>query len=197
MNFIDFAVEERLVSDSERAAFGAFASMVEAGSVAARTENAIAFADVLGNPGEFAQYLQGASGERLARIDHLLRTFRENVELLVHKTWVEKTDEKRKERLLEELSAFDREFRDGAVLPAFRRFVSLSRSVAHLLFGTQSRADDFLLYCFRIDPKLGLFFWYIGELESRSRDESSDVSCPSEELLTVETLIGIYVLSSF
>lgn len=195
MNFIEYAVDERLVSDSERLAFGAFASMAEASQASVRNVNAIAFADILGNPGEFAQYVQGSSGDRLARIDHLLKTFRENVELLVHKTWVEKTDEKRKEKLLEELSAFDREFRDGAVLPAFRRFVALSRSIAHLLFGNQSRAEDFLLYCFRIDPKLGLFFWYIGELETRSREEAS--SRGSEELLTVETLIGIYVLSSF
>lgn len=194
---MEFAVDERLVSDAERVAFGAFASLVEASSATERAGYAVAFADILGNPGEFGQYIRGNSGDRLARIDHLLKIFRENVELLVHKTWVEKSDEKRKEKLLEELVAFEREFRDGSVLPAFRRFVALARSIAHLLFGAQSRADDFLLYCFRIDPKLGLFFWYVGELEAASREETMSNKHSSEDLLTVETLIGIYTLSSF
>lgn len=197
MNFAEYAVEERLVSDAERVAFGAFASMVSASSALPRGDAAIAFADILGNPGEMRQYVHGSSAERLARIDRLLKIFRENVELLVHKTWVEKSDEKRKEKLLEELAAFEREFRDGTVVPAFKRFVALARSIAHLLFGVQSRADDFLLYCFRIDPKLGLFFWYVGELEAQSREESGSGIRISEELLTLETLVGIYILSSF
>jgi len=193
MNFMEYAVDERLVSDAERAAFEVYASMVSASSASRRAEHAVSFADILGNPGEFRQYVQGGSGERLARIDRLIRIFHENCELLVHKTWVEKSDEKRKEKLLDELSSFEREFRDGAVVPAFRRFIALSRSIAHLLFGAQSRADDFLLYCFRIDPKLGLFFWFVGELEAQSREESGY----SEDLLTVETLVGMYVLASF
>jgi hypothetical protein len=197
MNFVEFAVDERLVSDAERVAFQAFAAMVAASSATERAEQAVAFADILGNAGEFRQYAIGSSGDRLARIDHLLKVFRENVELLVHKTWVEKTDEKRKEKLLEELLAFERDFRDGAVLASFRRFVALARSIAHLLFGHQSRAEDFLLYCFRIDPKLGLFFWYVGELETLLRDAASQELRSGDDLMTIETLVGIYVLSSF
>jgi len=195
MDFPEFAVEERLVSDSERVAFDAFSRLEASRTAQERVDSAVAFADVLGNPAEFKQYVAGASGDRLARIDRLLRVFEENVELLVHKTWVEKSDEKRKEKLLEELSSFEREFRDGAVPQSFKRFVALARSIAHLLFGAQSHADDFLLYCFRIDPKLGLFFWYLGELETQSREEGQ--SAVSEDLMTTETLIGIYILSSF
>jgi len=196
MDFPEFAVEERLVSDSERVAFDAFAHLEGSRTAQERADSAVAFADVLGNPGEFQQYVTGSSGDRLARIDRLLRVFKENVELLVHKTWVEKSDEKRKEKLLEELSSFEHEFRDGAVQQSFKRFVALARSIAHLLFGGQSNADDFLLYCFRIDPKLGLFFWYLGELESQSRREAGQPSV-SDELMMSETLIGIYILSSF
>ncbi|MBL8965943.1 MAG: hypothetical protein JNG85_02975 [Spirochaetaceae bacterium] len=196
MTFDVFAVDATLVSDAERMAFDAFPRLVGAGSAQARAEAAVAFADILGCPGEFRQYALGPQAERLVRIERLLRIFRENVELLVHKTWVEKTDEKRKEKHLEELLAFERDFRDGQVMPAFRRFVSLARSLAQLLFGAQSRADDFLLYCFRIEPKLGLFFWYVGELEVQAR-EAETAAPPADELLTMETLIGIYVLSSF
>ena len=135
--------------------------------------------------------------ERLARIDRLLRIFRENVELLVHKTWVEKSEEKPKDRLLEDLVAFEREFRDGAVCPAFKRFVALANSIASLLFGHQSTAEDFLAYCFRIDPKFGLFFWYVGELEKQAREGAREGDKRTNELMTVETLLGVYVLSSF
>jgi hypothetical protein len=60
------------------------------------------------------------------------------------------------------------------------------------LFGHQSRAEDFIAYCFRIDPKFGLFFWYVSELEKQAREGVND-----EDLLTVESLIGVYVLSCF
>lgn len=195
MDFVAFAIDESLVSDAERPAFEAFPRLVAAKTAQARAAEALVFADIIGNPGEFAQYVQGSSGDRLARIDRLLRIFRENVELLVHKTWVEKSDDKRKGKLLEELQAFERDFRDGSIASAFRRFVALARSLALLLFGGQSRADDFLLYCFRIDPKLGLFFWYVGELEVQARESES--GRVSDELLRTETLIGVYVLSSF
>jgi hypothetical protein len=192
MQFPDFAIDERLVSATEKAAFEAFSRMTGAADGETRAAAAIQFADVLGSPGEFRQYASGGQADRLARIERLLRIFRENAELLVHKTWVEKSDERRKERLIEEIAAFEREFRDGAVERSFSRFVGLCRSIAHLLFGGQSRADDFLHYCFRIDPHLGLFFWFVEALEEQSRAGSHD-----HELLTMETLLGMYALASF
>jgi hypothetical protein len=191
MSFPESAIDERLVTDAEKAAFGALARLAAA-SDSQRNRHAAALADAMGNPGEFGRYLDGSAAERLVKLDRLLRVFRENVELLVHKTWVEKSEEKPKEKLLEELVAFERDFRDGSVGPAFKRFVALAHSIASLLFGHQSRAEDFLVYCFRIDPHLGLFFWYVKELEKQSREGD-----PSEALMKVECLVGIYVLSSF
>jgi hypothetical protein len=188
----DMAIDETLVTDAEKKAFEALPLLIGA-EESRRGRFAMQLADILGNRGEFQQYVSGSGPERLARMDRLLRVFRENVELLVHKTWVEKSEEKPKERLLEELLAFERDFRDGTVGPAFRRFVALAHSIANLLFGAQSRAEDFLVYCFRIDPKLGLFFWYIAELEKQVRSPSS----PSDDLMTTEALVGVYVLSSF
>jgi hypothetical protein len=184
-------IDDRLATDAEKAAFKALPQLIAADENR-RSRYAAQIADVLGNPGEFHQYVSGSMPDRLARIDRLLRIFRENVELLVHKTWVEKTEEKPKERLLEDLQAFEREFRDGAVSIAFKRFVALANSLASLLFGHQSKAEDFVAYCSRIDPKFGLFFWYIGELEKQARESKHP-----DDLYTMETLIGIYVVSSF
>ncbi len=191
MSSRESTIDVRLVPDVDRVAFDALPLLVGAAD-ARRNRYAIQLADILGNAGEFQQYVSGSGPERLAKIDRLLRIFRENVELLVHKTWVEKSEEKPKERLLEDLLAFEREFRDGAICPAFKRFVALANSIASLLFGHQSTAEDFLAYCFRIDPKFGLFFWYVSELEKQAREGAS-----ADELMTVETLIGVYVLSSF
>jgi hypothetical protein len=184
-------IDDRLATDAEKAAFKALPLLIAADENR-RARYAIQIADILGNAGEFHQYVSGSSADRLARIDRLLRVFRENVELLVHKTWVEKAEEKPKERLLEDLLIFEREFRDGAIAAAFKRFVALANSLASLLFGHQSKADDFVTYCFRIDPKFGLFFWYIGELAHQAHEGEH-----ADDLLTIETLLGVYVLSSF
>jgi len=191
MSFLESVIDDRLVTDTEKAAFRALPLLVGADD-AHRDRFAVQLADILGNPGEFQRYLSGLAPDRLARIDRLLKVFRENTELLIHKTWVEKSEEKPKARLLEDLGAFEREFRDGAVSPAFKRFVVLANSIASLLFGHQSRAEDFIAYCFRVDPKFGLFFWYVSELEKQAREGVND-----EDLLTVESLIGVYVLSCF
>ncbi|HET7838223.1 MAG TPA: hypothetical protein VFL04_00590 [Rectinemataceae bacterium] len=192
MSFPESAIDDRLVTDAERTAFSLMSELVAAAD-GVRTRYAIQLADIMGNPKEFQHYVVGSSADRLARMDSLLRIFTENVKLLVHKTWVEKSEEKPKERLLDELGAFERDFRDGAIAPAFRRFVALTHSIANLLFGAQSRAEDFLMYCFRIDPKLGLFFWFVGELERQVRAAAA----PQEDLMTTEILVGVYVLSSF
>lgn len=184
-------LDDRLATEAEKAAVKVFAELVKADD-ANRARFAVQIADALGETGQFSQYVTGSTAERLAKIDRLLRVFRENVELLVHKTWVEKSEEKPKEKLLEDLASFERQFRDGNTLVAFRRFVAVANSLAYLLFGHQSKDEDFVDYCFRIDPKFGLFFWFIHELEAQARE--SDIA---KELLTVETLLGIYVLSSF
>jgi len=193
MSFPEAAIADRLVTDVEKVAFETLPLLV-ASEGTKRSKLSIKLADILGNQGEFQQYVSGSAADRLSRVDRLLRVFRENVELLVHKTWVENPEEKPKERLLDELVSFERDYRGGSAAAAFKRFVALANSIASLLFGHQSRAEDFLLYCFRIDPKFGLFFWYLGELEKQAREESTP---PSDELMTVETLIGVYVLSSF
>jgi hypothetical protein len=187
----DMTIDETLVTEAEKKAFQVLPLLVGADE-SRRNKYAVQLADILGISGEFQQYVSGSGPDRLARMDRLLRVFRENVELLVHKTWVEKSEERPKERLLGDLAAFEREFREGAVAPAFKRFVALANSIASLLFGHQSKAEDFLAYCFRIDPKFGLFFWYIYELEGQARGGEY-----AEDLLTVETLLGVYVLSSF
>jgi len=191
MSFPESAIDDRLVTDVEREAFEVLPLLIKA-SDARRNRYAAQLADILGNPGEFERYIAGSPAERIARIDRLVRVFHDNVELLIHKTWVEKSEEKPKERLLVDLAAFEHDLREGSIAPAFRRFVALAHAIASLLFGHQARDEDFLVYCFRIDPKFGLFFWYVAEMEKQSKD-----ALVSEAVMKAELLVGIYAISCF
>ena len=184
-------IKDSAAVDTEKAAYEILPLLVQAQNQLLREPSAIAFANILGNPGEFYRFVSGSKGERLAHIERLLKGFRENVELLIRKTWVEKHDEKHKERILEDLQDFVQEFQSGAVRQAFPHFVALSLGIAGLLFGKQAQAPDFLEYTSRIDPKLGIFFWFVGEL--KKQETGSD----PEELWTLELLLGIFALASF
>lgn len=194
MDYAETSMIDSLLSDSERKAPELFHALVAAEG-SERESYAIMLADVLGNPGEFAFYFRCSEDQRLIRSFHLLRVFSENVELLVHRTWVNEADERPKEILLEDVKVFIQDYRDGKMTSAFRRFVSIAKSIPSLLFGSAGRAPDFLEYAFRIDPKFGLFFWFVGELDKQMR-QTVDLK-NVEELYKIETLIGSYILSCF
>ena len=194
MDHADTSMLDTYLTDSEKRTLELFDALVS-GEVSLRESYATRLADVLGNPGEFSFYIHCTDEQKLIRTFHLLRVFRENVELLVHKTWVSDADEKPKQILFEDLKVFVEDYRAGRMGPAFRRFVSIARAIPSLLFGSAGRAPDFLEYAFRIDPKFGLFFWYVGELEKQMRAASDIVE--RDQLYKIETLLGAYILSCF
>jgi len=194
MDFANSAKVENLVSESEQKVFDLFNAMVRS-TGQERLKNAIAFADMLGNPGEFRFYIDCTEDQRLIRVFHLLRVFRENMTLLINKTWAEGGQNATQEQLLVELAKFIEEYRQERIVSAFRTFVGIARQIPSLLFGPMGNASDFLDYAFRIDPKFGLFFWYIGEIELQLRDV--DRIPDHRELFNLELLIGAFVLSCF
>jgi len=194
MDHAETSMLDTYLTDSEKRTLELFHALVTEKS-SLRESYAIRLADVIGNPGEFSFYIHCTEDHKLIRTFHLLRVFRENVELLVHKTWVNEADEKPKQILFEDLKVFIEDYRAGKMGSAFRRFVSIARAIPSLLFGSAGRAPDFLEYAFRIDPKFGLFFWYVGELEKQMRSTAEIVD--KDELYRIETLLGAYILSCF
>jgi hypothetical protein len=89
-----------------------------------------------------------------------LSRFQKNFDLMVAKTWVEKGDAERKEQLQGRVPGFVKQIETGKYSDALIEFSGIIRELAYLLFGEQSKKDDFLDYTFRIDPPMGLFFWY-------------------------------------
>lgn len=93
-------------------------------------------------------------------LDNFLMRFQENFDLLIAKTWVEKDDEERKERLQWKIPGFVKQIERGEYTGALVEFSAIIRELSYLLFGEQSQKPDFLDYTFRIDTAMGLFFWY-------------------------------------
>ncbi|MDR0403885.1 MAG: hypothetical protein LBH35_09890 [Treponema sp.] len=132
-------------------------------------EDAFAFADALGIGADYRRLLSlgGLRSEGTSPgpdMQKYLASFRNNLDLLISKTWVEKTDEDRKERLQERIPGFMALINNAEYGKALEEFSAVLEELAWLLFGSQSRKDDFTEYTFRIDSQMGLFWWYAGHI---------------------------------
>jgi len=184
-----YAVDDPADVDVEKAAFEIFPLLAETDNAVLRREYASALADIIGGPGAFRKYVIGNSGDLSARRNRLLDVFRDNVRLLVAKTWVDGKDEARKSEALAALEAFAGMVSAGDCVNALPAFVGVANSVAVLLFGEDAADAGFMEYVFRIDPRLGIFYWYVERLREQSQVDP--------DLALIELYIGIYSLASF
>lgn len=184
-----YAVEDPADLAAEEAAFELFPRLKAAANAVLKAEYASGLADLLGNPGDFHRYLRGNAGDLAERRAKLFSTFRHNMELLVSKTWVEDHDGKRKDKALDAIDGILDAMGAGDFRRSLALFVKLAEGMATLLFGESPADEGFMDYVFRIDPKLGLFYWYVSMLKAEPPED--------EELAQLELLIGIYALSCF
>jgi hypothetical protein len=166
------------------------------------------FADALGVGTNFRKL--DASWENAPELKKYLLSFQNNLDLLIRKTWVEKGDEDRKEGLLNRLPPFIALIEKGNYIKALGEFGGILEELAWLLFGTQSRKEDFIEYAFRIDGQMGLFWWYSGKLghflasvlppdpagNLSSQAHSAAKSADTETLRAI-LLLGICYLTDF
>ena len=151
---------------------------------------AASFADALGIGAEYRRLLEAGSDASVTR--KLLGHFQNNLALLIQKTWVEKTDEARKEKLQDKLAPFMEMIARGDLPSALGEFAAILEELAYLLFGEQSTGDDFAEYTFRIDIEMGLFWWYASRLGEPGAGASA-----SDEFLWALLLIGVCYLTNF
>lgn len=145
------------------------------------------FAEILGIGADYKRILKTQSGKNLHQ---LLGHFQNNLDLLIQKTWVEKADEQRKEKLLDRIPGFIAEIEAGDYQKALKDFGCILEELAYLFFGAQSHKDDFTEYTLRIDTQIGLFWWYGGQIGCLAK--SSDNAC-----LKAVLLIGVCYLTDF
>ena len=152
---------------------------------------AVSFADVLGIAEDYRKLWDvRVSGKAIGEfLDH----FQNNLDLLIQKTWVEKADETRKEDLQDKVQPFVDLIEKGNYPEALEEFGGILEELAYLFFGAQSQKDDFFEYVVRIDPRMGLFWWYGGQL-SRERNWIKNVD---QDVLYALLILGICYLTDF
>jgi hypothetical protein len=148
----------------------------------------VSFAEILGIGTDFSKVLKNTESD--ASIKKLLIHFQNNLDLLIQKTWVEKDDEVRKEKLQDKIPAFIAEIESGKYKEAITTFGHILEELAFLFFGSQIKKDDFIEYVFRIDDQIGLFWWYGGNISLLS-------DLKDDALLRAALLIGICYLTNF
>jgi hypothetical protein len=153
-------------------------------------QNCLDFADKLGVATDYRRFDSGWQNH--GELEKLLHSFRNNLELLIQKTWVEKADEDRKEKLLDRIPDFITLINERDYFKALGEFGAILEELAWLLFGSQSRENDFFDYVFRIDHQLGLFWWYGGQLEHFLASGQKD-----EETLRAVLLLGLCYITDF
>jgi len=154
---------------------------------------AAGFAEELGIGAEY-QRIRGVKKDT-AEMREFLGHFQNNLDLLIQKTWVEKADESRKEKLQDDVPPFMNLIMSENFLQALESFGAILEELAYLFFGSQSTGDDFTEYTFRIDSQIGLFWWYGSQLV-RLKETGKKGKVNNDSLWAV-LLIGICYLTNF
>ena len=154
-------------------------------------ETAAAFAGILGIGEDYKRLWDVHSSGRA--MGEFLDHFQNNLDLLIQKTWVEKADEARKEALQDKVPPFVALIEKGDYPEALKEFGAILEELAYLFFGAQSQKDDFTEYALRIDPQIGLFWWYGGQLNG----EQLRMKNIDRNVLFALLLLGICYLTGF
>jgi len=156
-------------------------------------EIVVSFAAILGIGDEYKRLNDACKSNK--DIGDFLDRFQNNLDLLIQKTWVEKADEERKERLLYEVPPFITLIEKEEYSEALEEFGAILEELAYLFFGVQSQSDDFAEYALRIDPQIGLFWWYGGQINNIQ--EASWVKSADRNILRALLFLGICYLTNF
>jgi hypothetical protein len=125
-------------------------------------------ADIFGADGSFSQLLANKTKARTEIEQLLISKFHKNLQLLIKKSWVEKYDEALKEQVLCRLERFCAQFAKQNYEQAYKDFLEVITDTVYLMFGAQSKKDDFTEYAMRIDPEFGIFWLYVKTLAINS-----------------------------
>jgi hypothetical protein len=159
-------------------------------------------AEIMGIGSDYKRLLNTRRSDK--ELERFLGHFQNNLDLLIQKTWIDKTDESRREKLQDRIPGFIAEIEREDYRKALKEFSAILGELLHLLFGLQSNRDDFGEYAFRIDAQVGLLWWYgrqIGRFKplsnGASRTDKAAVNDPCKEGLWAVLLLGICYLTNF
>lgn len=119
----------------------------------------------------------------------LISSFQKNLSLLVQKTWVEKSDAELKENVLYKLNEFSEAVSKGQWASSYPTLLVIVRDIVYLMFGNQTKSEDFDEYALRIDPEFGIYWLYINNLP-QEQDWKKDK-------VRIAMLLGMYFLANY
>ncbi len=141
-------------------------------------------ANLIANAFGYSKDFSSMSEESISK---LLVSFKNNLTLLIQKTWVEKSDIALKDQLLFQL---DQLLKDNQTwLENYGLFRQIINQAVFLMFGQPTDSDEFTEYTLRIDPEFGIFWWYISNLP--------DSINWAEEKCKIAMLLGMYFLANY
>lgn len=139
----------------------ALTQVLESNDFEAQKKGALIVAEIFGAADIFSVLIEKPSQNRDKAEKKLIESFHKNSHLLLQKTWVEKTDEALKEQLLYQLDIIAKDMGAKKYKEIYESFLELLHDVIYLLFGAQSKKEEFEEYAFRIDPDFGIFWWFL------------------------------------
>lgn len=163
--------------------------MLSAEDEAEETAAACKIAGLFGNEKDFSLLVRGNETEQDGAETKLLASFENNLNLLVQKTWVEKSDEALKEQVLLRLSRICEKAKNKAYTDIYKAFIDIFYDLVYLMFGQQAKNSDFSEYALRIDPMFGIFWWYLESLP-----EENDWN---RKKTRVVLLLGMFFLANY
>jgi hypothetical protein len=138
---------------------------------------ACAIAASFGYESKFKKLLGVDSPERAAGEKALRTSFTNNLGLLIEKTWVEKSDAALKTQVLTRLTSYCDNLAKGLYFESRYDFMDIINDAVYLMFGPQSKDNDFEDYALRIDPDFGTFWQFTRILYRRENSGLMDVEC--------------------
>lgn len=146
-------------------------------------------AGLFGDEKDFSLLVHGKEIEQETAETKLLASFENNLNLLVQKTWVEKSDEALKEQVLLRLSRICEKVKNKAYTDIYQAFIDIFYDLVYLMFGQQAKNSDFSEYALRIDPLFGIFWWYLENLT-----EKNDWTLKKTRIVL---LLGMFFLANY
>ncbi|ULQ59200.1 hypothetical protein K7I13_11945 [Brucepastera parasyntrophica] len=152
-------------------------------------DTAMQISAAFGDEDDFRAIMTEKNTARDEAEKNLVSSFQKNIQLLVQKTWVEKSDIAMKEEVLYRIDALCKNLASYDYHTSLSEFLPILHDVVYLLFGTIARTDSFLEYAVRIDPYFGFFWYYINSLPAHNEW--------SEEKCRAAVMLGLCFLSNF
>lgn len=190
-----FTTEDNLPQDILTAATEGIPAFFNAKTLSQGLEGAKKIAIALGSNEQLTDLFLNESANNLEkkveeRETKLVSSFRSNLELLIQKTWVEKSDAELKQQLLLRLDTLITCMEDKKYNESLEAFLPVLSDTVYLLFGQQAKTPDFAQYAIRIDPDFGFFWWYAINLKEHEKEQTA-------EKARVALLLGMFFLSNF